>query len=393
MNIHEYQAKHLLQSYGIPIPKGYSAQSADAFDVALAKLPEGAIVVKAQIHAGGRGKGHFKDGYQGGVQVVPDKETARDVAAKMLNNTLITHQTGPRGRMVKTLYFTEASEIKKEYYLAIVMDRATAQPILIASTEGGVDIETVAAQTPEKIIKTAIDPNLGLRPYAMRQIAFELGFKGEQIKQCCAILDGLYRLFWEKDASLVEINPLILTPSGNLLALDAKINFDDNALYRHPDSAQMRDLNEEDPKEIEASKHQLNYIALDGTIACMVNGAGLAMATMDIIQHFGGKPANFLDVGGGANEEQVSAAFNIILSDNHIKGILVNIFGGIMQCDLIARGIINAAKHVRLSIPLVVRLEGTHVEEGERLLSQSGLSITSADSLAEAAQKIVALAQ
>ena len=309
----------------------------------------------------------------------------------MLGNTLVTHQTGPEGRKVGTVYFTEASDIEKEYYLAIVMDRATSCPVVIASTEGGVEIEKVAEETPEKITRAVIDPTLGLRPFQARRIAFGLGFRGDQVKQMIKLLDGLYRLFWEKDASLVEVNPLITTPGGDVVALDAKVGFDDNALFRHPDIAALRDLNEEDPKEVEASKANLNYIALDGNIACMVNGAGLAMATMDIIQHYGGSPANFLDVGGGADAEQVTEAFNIILKDDNVKGILVNIFGGIMKCDVIATGILEAAKAVHLDRPLVVRLEGTHVEQGKKLLDQSDLKIVSADTLADAAKKIVEL--
>ena len=389
MNIHEYQAKRLFQQYGIPVPKGEVVHL--GFDTALNPLQEGEIVVKSQIHAGGRGKGHFTDGYKGGVKLAPNKPEAKTIAEQMLGNTLITHQTGKQGRRVQTVYFTEAHEIEKEYYLGMVIDRTTAGPAIIASTEGGVDIETVAATTPEKIIKVLIDPMLGLRPYQARHIAVSLGFNDEQRKQCESILKALYAFFVEKDCSLVEINPLITTPTGDIVALDAKVTFDNNALFRHPEIQAMRDLNEEDEKEIEASKFDLNYIALNGNIACMVNGAGLAMATMDIIKYFGGEPANFLDVGGGANEEQVTAAFKIILSDPNVKGILVNIFGGIMQCDIIAKGIINAAKNVDIRVPLVVRLEGTRVEEGKQLLSESQLSLTTADSLADAAEKIVEL--
>jgi succinyl-CoA synthetase beta subunit len=363
----------------------------EEFAVALEKLPEGTTVVKSQIHAGGRGKGTFIDGLQGGVKLVKSREEAQELGRKMLGNTLVTHQTGPEGRMVQTVYFTEASEIAKEYYLAIVMDRATSCPVVIASTEGGVDIETVAANTPEKIIKVVVDPTLGLKPFQARQVAFGLNFKDDQVKQCVKLLGNLYRLFWEKDASLIEINPLVTTPAGKLVALDGKASFDDNALFRLPDILAYRDLNEEDSKEIEASKYNLNYIALDGNIACLVNGAGLAMATMDIIKHVGGSPANFLDVGGGATAEQVTQAFKIILSDDNVKGILVNIFGGIMKCDIIATGIIEAAKAVDLDRPLVVRLEGTNVEAGKKLLAESGLAIVPADSLSEAARKIVEL--
>lgn len=391
MNIHEYQAKELFHHYGIPAPKGVAVQKKEDFAAAVSDLPEGKIVVKSQIHAGGRGKGTFLDGFQGGVKISGSKEEAIELGGKMLGNTLVTKQTGAAGRLVQTVYFTEASEIAKEYYLAILMDRATSQPVIVASTEGGVDIETVAEETPEKIIKIFIDPAIGIQAYQMREVAFGLGFSGDQIKAMGKLLNGLYRLFWDKDASMVEINPLITTPTGEIVALDAKVGFDDNAIFRHPDIAALRDLNEEDEKEIEASKYSLSYIALDGNIACLVNGAGLAMATMDIIKHYGGEPANFLDVGGGATAEQVTAAFKIILSDPKVEGILVNIFGGIMKCDIIAEGIITAAKAVKLDKPLVVRLEGTNVKEGKALLASSNLAIIPADSLAEAAKKIVEL--
>ncbi len=393
MNIHEYQAKSLLAQYGVAVPQGAAAHKAQDFTQALDTLPEGTIVVKAQIHAGGRGKGSFANGLKGGVKLVPSKAEAATLASQMLGNTLITHQTGPAGRKVQTIYFTVASDIAKEYYLAILMDRATSRPVIIASTEGGVDIETVAEKTPEKIIKVFIDPALGLQAYQVREVAIGLGLQGGLYKQMLSFLPALYRLFWEKDAAMVEINPLVSTPEGKLMALDAKIGFDDNALFRHSDIQALRDLNEEDPKEVEASAHHLNYIALDGTIACLVNGAGLAMATMDIIKHYGGSPANFLDVGGGASEEQVTAAFNIILKDPNVRGILINIFGGIMKCDVIARGVIAAAKTVQLNMPLVVRLEGTNVEEGKRLLAESGLNLVTADSMADAAEKIVKLTQ
>ena len=393
MNIHEYQAKALLESYGIPVPRGKAVQSEDEFEEALDFLSAASgIVVKAQIHAGGRGKGKFVDGYGSGVKVLNSKEEALSTARRMLGNTLVTHQTGPTGRVVNTVYFTEKSAIGKEYYLAILLDRATSKPVIIASTEGGVDIETVAAETPEKITRVHVDPRLGLQPFQARKIAFGLGYQGDTFKQMLNIVAALYRLFWKKDASLVEINPLITEPNGNILALDAKMGFDDNALYRHPDIHSLRDLNEEDPKEVEAARNSLNYIALDGNIACLVNGAGLAMATMDIIKHFGGNPANFLDVGGGATAEQVTQAFKIILSDTKVQGILVNIFGGIMRCDVIADGIIAAAKATNISVPLVVRLEGTNVEEGKRMLDESGLSIAAAASLSEAARRIVELA-
>jgi succinyl-CoA synthetase beta subunit len=392
MNIHEYQAKDLFAKHGLAVAPGSAGSSAEAVTEALANMPEGPLVVKAQIHAGGRGKGTFTDGFQGGVKMARDKAEAEELAKKMLGNTLVTKQTGPQGKQVNTIYFTEASDIEKEYYLAILMDRATSQPVIIASTEGGVDIETVAEETPEKIIKIHVDPLLGIQSYQARQVAFGLGFSGDQVKQMIKLLGGLYNLFWEKDCSMLEINPLVTTTEGQILCLDAKVNFDANALYRQPDIMELRDITEEDPKEVEASKHDLNYIALDGNIACMVNGAGLAMATMDIIKHFGGSPANFLDVGGSAKEEQVTAAFKIVLSDPAVKGVLVNIFGGIMQCDIIAKGIIEAAKNVNIEVPLVVRLEGTNVAEGKKILTESGLAITSADSLADAAEKIVGLA-
>ncbi len=391
MNIHEYQAKALFEQYGIPTPKGQIAQNPEEFEDAVNTLSDGTMVVKSQIHAGGRGKGVFTDGFQGGVKVLASKEEALEAGGRMLGNTLVTHQTGPAGRKVGTVYFTEASEIAKEYYLAILLDRATARPVIVASTEGGVEIERVAAESPEKITRVFIDPILGLMPYQARQVALGLGFSGTAFRQAVKIVMALYKLFHETDASLVEINPLILTKEGDVEALDAKMGFDDNALFRHSEIAALRDLNEEDPKEIEASKHSLNYIALDGNIACMVNGAGLAMATMDIIKHYGGNPANFLDVGGGATEEQVTQAFKIILSDPKVEGILVNIFGGIMKCDVIAAGIIGAAKSVHIDVPLVVRLEGTNVDKGKQLLAESGLSITSADSLGDAAEKIVQL--
>ena len=392
MNIHEYQAKELFAAYGMPVSTGVAVQTEDAFDDALNQFPEdGTIVVKSQIHAGGRGKGTFTDGYQGGVKLVGSRTEAKEVAAKMLGNTLVTHQTGPVGRKVQTIYFTGAESIAHEYYLAILMDRDTSKPVIIASTEGGVDIEEVAENRPEKITKVFVDPTLGIQRFQMRQVAFGLGFTGQAFKDMVKTLNGLYQFFWEKDASMVEVNPLILTEEGGVIALDAKVGFDDNALFRHPDIVALRDLNEEDAKEIEASKFSLSYIALDGNIACLVNGAGLAMATMDIIKHFGGDPANFLDVGGGATAEQVTAAFKIILSDPNVEGILVNIFGGIMKCDIIAQGIIEAARNVDIPVPLVVRLEGTNVELGKKLLDESGLDLTAADSLTDAAEKIVNL--
>ncbi|MEM7790595.1 MAG: ADP-forming succinate--CoA ligase subunit beta [Verrucomicrobiota bacterium] len=390
MNIHEYQAKNLLHSYGVPVPTGYSATSEKEIDSAITKLGDNMIVVKAQIHAGGRGKGTFTDGYKGGVKVAKDPVAAKEAATAMLGNTLVTAQTSAAGRKVQTLYLTEAAEISHEYYLAIVLDRETAQAVIIASTEGGMDIEAVAEATPEKIVRVAVSPTTGLRPHHCREVAFALGFAGDQVKQLSKILAGVYKMFWEKNAMLVEINPLITTPEGKVIALDAKVSFDGNALFKHPDIMELRDLNEEDPKEIEASKYDLAYIALEGNIACLVNGAGLAMATMDIIKSFGGEPANFLDVGGGANEEKVTAAFKIILSDPNVKGILVNIFGGIMKCDIIARGIVAAAKNIELTVPLVVRLEGTNVDAGKKILSESGIALTPADSLIHAAEIITA---
>ena len=390
MNIHEFQAKELFAGFGIPIAKGIAVKSVDEFDSALDQLPDGKVVVKAQIHAGGRGKGTFKDGFKGGVHVCSSKEEARATAEKMLGNTLVTHQTGPEGKVVKTLYFNEPCDIEKEYYLAITLDRGSSRPVIIASTEGGVEIEKVAEETPEKITRVFVDPAQGLQAHQKRTVAFGLGFtEKDQLKQMDKLLTGLYRLYWEKDASLAEVNPLITTPDGQIIALDAKVGFDENALYRHPDIVELRDLDEEDPKEVEASKHGLSYIALDGNIACLVNGAGLAMATMDIIKHFGGNPANFLDVGGSASEEAVTEAFRIILSDSNVKGILVNIFGGIMSCKVIAKGVIAAAQNVEITVPLVVRLEGNEVKEGKALLEESGLALTPADSLKDAAQKVV----
>lgn len=389
MNIHEYQAKALLDQYHVPVPKGIPAKDEASIDSAIAELdPQGLIVVKAQIHAGGRGKGTFTDGYKGGVQLCDTPEKAKAAGLAMLGNHLVTKQTSPQGRKVQTLYFTEGSDIDHEYYLAVVLDRESAQTVIIASTEGGMDIEAVAEKTPEKIIRVPVSLDMGLKPHHCRLIAFKLGFSGQQVKELSKILGGLYKLAIEKNAELIEINPLVTNKEGRLVALDAKVSFDSNALYKNPDIAELRDTNEEDPKEVEASAYNLNYIALEGNIACMVNGAGLAMATMDIIKSYGGEPANFLDVGGGANEEQVTAAFKIILSDPNVKGILVNIFGGIMKCDIIARGIVSAAKNVSLSVPLVVRLEGTNVEAGKVILKESGLELTSADSLAEAAEII-----
>ncbi|MBS0663172.1 MAG: ADP-forming succinate--CoA ligase subunit beta [Verrucomicrobia bacterium] len=391
MNIHEYQAKALFEKFGVPVPKGAPAKTPEEFINALTELPDGPTMVKSQIHAGGRGKGTFADGFKGGVKFCKTKHEAKEMAGKMLGNTLITLQTGPAGRKVQTVYFTVASDIKKEYYLAILLDRTTSRPVIVASTEGGVEIEKVAHDSPEKITKVFIDPAYGLADYQVRELIFKLGLTGNEAKNAGKLIRNLYQCFWETDASMVEVNPLITTPTGEVLALDAKVAFDDNALFRHPEIVALRDLNEEDPKEIEASKHSLSYIALDGNIACLVNGAGLAMSTMDIIKHFGGTPANFLDVGGGATKEQVVAAFKIILGDKNVQGILVNIFGGIMDCNVIAQGIVEAVKEVGLKLPLVVRLEGNNVVAGKATLAASGLQVVSADSMADAAQKIVKL--
>jgi succinyl-CoA synthetase beta subunit len=391
MNIHEYQAHALFEKFGVPSPKGYPATSAADFDAALAKLPDGPVVVKSQIHAGGRGKGTFTDGFKGGVKVVKSKAEAKEMATKMLGNTLVTLQTGAAGRKVQTVYFTPACDIKKEYYLSILLDRATSRPVIVASTEGGMSIEDVAHNTPEKIIKVLVDPAVGLADYQVRQLIFALGFNPTEAKGATKLIKALYNMYWETDASMVEINPMITTKDDQVLALDAKVGFDDNALFRHPEIVALRDLNEEDSKEIEASKFNLSYIALDGNIACLVNGAGLAMSTMDIIKHFGGNPANFLDVGGGASKDQVVAAFKIILGDKNVKGILVNIFGGIMDCNVIATGVVEAVKEVGLQLPLVVRLEGNNVEAGKKTLNSSGLKLVSGDSMADAAEKIVKL--
>jgi succinyl-CoA synthetase beta subunit len=391
MNIHEYQAKQIFAEYGIPVARGYPARSAGEIESATASFADDQkIVVKSQIHAGGRGKGTFADGFQGGVKIASGPAEARALAGKMLGNTLVTHQTGPEGREVRTVFFTEATEIDHEYYLAILLDRKTAQSVVIASTEGGVDIEEVAASTPDRIIRLQVPPTLGLRPHQARRIAFGLGLQGDLFKEMTKLLMNLYRMYWETNAMMVEINPLVRTADGHMEALDAKVTFDENALGAHPEIEALRDTNEEDPKETEAAQFDLNYIAMDGNIACMVNGAGLAMATMDIIKYYGGEPANFLDVGGGATEEQVTNAFRIITQDPNVRGILVNIFGGIMQCDIIARGIVNAARTIELTVPLVVRLEGTNVDEGRRILAESGLELQAAEGLAPAAEAIVA---
>ena len=397
MNIHEYQAKELLAQHGVAVPSGHACQTVEeALEVAKRLFDEGhsMIVIKSQIHAGGRGKGTFKSGFQGGVHLSRNLEDASAKIQSMLGEVLVTKQTGPEGRQVKTLLVASAESIVSELYLAVLLDRETSQPLIMASTEGGMDIEEVAEKSPEKIVKLQVDPSMGLMAHQARRIAAELQLPSGLIGQAAKCLMGVYQTFWECDASLVEINPFCIVEKADgsqaMAAVDAKISIDDNALYRHAAIQQMRDLGEEAPLEIEASRFDLNYIKLDGNIACLVNGAGLAMATMDIIKHYGGEPANFLDVGGGATTEQVTAAFRIILSDPNVKGILVNIFGGIMQCDVIAAGIVAAAKETNLSLPLVVRLEGNNVALGKEILENSGLSLVSGDSMADAARKIVA---
>ncbi len=390
MNIHEYQAKELFDQFGVASPQGAVANSAEEAAAVAVSLGGGKLVVKAQVHAGGRGKGTFKNGFQGGVHLGDSPEKIQELAASMLGQTLVTHQTGEAGRLVSKVMVGEAVAIDREFYLAILLDRETCRPVIVASTEGGMDIEEVAESTPEKIVREFVHPLAGLQPYQVRKLIKTLGLVGDEAKQFSKLIKNLYKLFLACDCSMVEINPLVVTKDGQVLALDAKFGFDDNALYRHPNIVAMRDETEEDPREVEASKFDLNYIGLDGNIACLVNGAGLAMATMDIIKHFGGEPANFLDVGGGATKEQVSAAFKIILGDPKVEGILVNIFGGIMQCDIIAEGILAAAAELELAIPLVVRLEGTNVEQGKALIAGSDLAVISADNLNDAAKKIVA---
>ena len=393
MNIHEYQAKELLAKYGVPVPAGYPALSVEEAVAAAAKLPGPLWVVKAQIHAGGRGKGKFKElgpDAKGGVRLAKSIDEVRDHAAEMLGKTLVTIQTGPHGKQVQRLYVTDGVDIAKEYYLALLVDRESGRVALVVSTEGGMDIEAVAHDSPDKIETLAIDPATGLMPHHGRAVAAALGLTGDLAKQAGKVVAKLYDAFVGTDASQIEINPLAVTDKGELLVLDAKVGFDNNAEFRHPDLAQLRDLTEEDPMEIEASKYDLAYIKLDGNIGCMVNGAGLAMATMDIIKLEGGTPANFLDVGGGASKEKVTAAFKIILSDPAVEGILVNIFGGIMRGDIIAEGIVAAAREVDLSVPLVVRLEGTNVQQGKDILASSGLPIIAANDLGDAAKKIVA---
>jgi succinyl-CoA synthetase beta subunit len=393
MNIHEYQAKELLAKYGVPVPAGYAAMSVDEAVEAAGKLPGPLWVVKAQIHAGGRGKGKFRElgpDAKGGVRLARSSDEVREHAAEMLGKTLVTIQTGPAGKQVQRLYITDGVDIAKEFYLALLVDRETGRIAVVASTEGGMEIEKVAHDTPDKIATITIDPATGLMPHHGRAVAAALGLTGDLAKQASKVLGSLYQAFLGTDASQIEINPLAVDDKGRLLVLDAKVGFDSNAGFRHPDLEQLRDLTEEDPMEIEASKYDLSYIKLDGSIGCMVNGAGLAMATMDIIKLEGAEPANFLDVGGGANKEKVTAAFKIILSDPAVKGILVNIFGGIMRCDIIAEGIVAAAKEVSLSVPLVVRLEGTNVQQGKDILANSGLPIIAANDLGDAARKIVA---
>jgi succinyl-CoA synthetase beta subunit len=381
MNIHEYQAKALLARFGVAVPRGRPAFSVDEAVSAAEALGGKIWVVKAQIHAGGRGKA-------GGVKVAKSTGEVRKLAGGLLGTTLVTKQTGPAGRLVRRLYIEEGIDIARELYLGLLIDRATSRITAIASTEGGTEIEEVAAATPERIIKVSIDPATGLMPHHARRIAYALGLEGDQVRKATRFLEAIYRAFVELDASVVELNPLIVTGAGDVMALDAKMNFDDNALWRHKDVAELRDEDEEDPTEREAAAHELNYVKLDGNIGCMVNGAGLAMATMDIIKLYGGEPANFLDVGGGATKERVTAAFKIILSDPNVKAILVNIFGGIMRCDIIAEGVVAAAKEMAIKVPLVVRLEGTNVELGKEILAKSGLKIVPADNLADAAKKI-----
>ena len=393
MKIHEYQAKELLRQYNIPVPMGTRCLSEADIAPAVEAISGDVRVVKAQIHAGGRGKGSFIEadaGDAGGVRLARSVEEAEKAAKAMLGRTLVTKQTGPSGKLVNRIYIEDGSGIQKEFYLAILVDRQSSRISFVASTEGGMDIEEVAESTPDKILSFSIDPATGYQGYHGRRIAFNLGLDSKQTKQCVALMGNLYRLFVDKDMEMLEINPLIISDSGELKCLDAKMSFDGNAMYRHRDIAELRDTTEEDPKELEASKYDLNYIALDGQIGCMVNGAGLAMATMDIIKLYGAEPANFLDVGGGATKERVTEAFKIITSDPQVKGILVNIFGGIMRCDVIAEGVVSAVKEVGLKVPLVVRLEGTNVEEGKRIITESKLNVIAADDLKDGAQKIVA---
>ena len=383
MNIHEYQAKEILRKYGVATLKGVMVESPDKAVEAAKSLGGSVHVVKAQIHAGGRGKG-------GGVKVAKSLDEVRDFTSKMLGMTLVTHQTGPEGKEVQKVYIEQGCNIKKEYYAAVLLDRNTGRIVVMASSEGGVNIEEVAEKTPEKLIKVQVDPAVGLQPFQARQLAFAVGMKDKVAAKAAKFMLGLYKAYMDKDCSIAEINPLVETAEGDVIALDAKMNFDSNAMFKHPDIMELRDLTEEDPSEIEASKFDLAFIKLDGTIGCLVNGAGLAMSTMDIIQLHGGTPANFLDVGGGANKEKVTNAFKLILKDPNVKGIFVNIFGGIMKCDIIADGVVAASKELGLKVPLVVRLEGTNVDLGKKILAESGLNITHADDLTDGAKKIVA---
>jgi succinyl-CoA synthetase beta subunit len=384
MKIHEYQGKEILKRYGVPVPRGTVAYSPEEARAAAVELGGGTVVVKAQIHAGGRGKG-------GGVKVVKGPDAAFDTAKAIIGMNLVTHQTGPEGKTVGRVLVEEGLAIARELYLGLVIDRSTQRPVLMVSPDGGVEIEKVAEETPDRIFKALIDPGIGLQPFQARQLAFALGLSGDQVGKAVKLMMAVYQTFVSSDASLVEINPLIVTQSGDLLALDAKMTFDDNALYRHADFKELRDLTEEDPLEIEASKFALNYIKLDGTIGCMVNGAGLAMATMDIIKLAGGEPANFLDVGGGANAEQIKNAFRILMSDKAVKAVLINIFGGILRCDILAAGVIAAVTDLGVRVPIVIRMEGTNVELGKQMLKDSGLNFTTADTMGEAAEKVVAL--
>ena len=383
MNIHEFQAKQILRRFNVPVPKGEPAASPEEMAKAFESLGLAKAVAKVQIHAGGRGKA-------GGVKIVTSAAEARDFAQKLLGKPLVTHQTGPQGRVVRRLYIEQASEVARELYLGMVVDRKAESVAVIASTEGGMEIEEVAAKTPERIITEPIDPIIGLAGFQARKIAFALGLKDKQVGQFGTLLSALYRAFLETDASLIEINPLVVTKDGSVICLDAKMSFDDNGLFRHPDIRELRDPNEEDPAETEAAKFDLSYVHLDGTIGCMVNGAGLAMATMDIVKHYGAEPANFLDVGGGANSQKVAAAFRILLADERVQAVLINIFGGIMQCDVLAQGVVDAAREVKLSIPLVVRMEGTNVDKGKAILKDSGIAVIAANDMADAARRVVA---
>ncbi|HMS07999.1 MAG TPA: ADP-forming succinate--CoA ligase subunit beta [Pyrinomonadaceae bacterium] len=386
MKIHEYQGKALLKEYGVPVPRGIVARTAEEAEAAARELGTDVVVVKAQIHAGGRGKG-------GGVKLAKSPEEAKQIASEMIGMQLVTHQTGPEGREVKTLLIEEGLPIDKEFYLGITLDRVTGRNTFMASSAGGMDIEKVAEETPELILKETIDPSVGMRSFQARKLAFGLGIPNDLVNQAAKFMLSLYEAYEKMDASIVEINPFLLTKDNRLIALDAKVNFDDNAMFRHKDYAELRDLNEEEPLEIEASKYDLNYIKLDGNIGCMVNGAGLAMATMDIIKLAGGEPANFLDVGGGASQERVEQAFKILLADENVKAVLINIFGGIVRCDMVASGVVAAAKNLNVSIPIVARLEGTNVEAGKEILNNSGIGIIAADGMNDAAQKVVAAAE